>query len=311
MRMISKRFFLIGFLSATAWAMPMGSSIRAAIPAEVQQIICVDYSSLKNSPTAMALKDQVLPPALKKFEVALRGIGINPDQDVDELTFVSFRDGKQGVQVVGAAQGVFSMETVLKKLRLSKIHAVKYHDSSIYPMADGMQMMFLDDSTLLFGNGTAVRGALDARDGYTQTFDSNSQMVDMMGSVDSATVWSLLDQQGTQNMLHSALGDAARLADYETIKKRLLGSRYMMSFSDGIKFDLDVVTSDSITAATLSSLLKAGMLYRKMNATPLEKSAMDATTVDSDSSNLQIHFSSDDKQFQSLLHSDLFAAVSR
>ena len=53
------------------------------------------------------------------------------------------------------------------------------------------------------------------------------------------------------------------------------------------------------------------MLYRKMNANPTEKAAMDNTSVNSDSSNLQLHFKSDDKQFQSLMHSDLFAAVSR
>src|SRR2546430_3915535 len=122
---------------------------------------------------------------------------------------------------------------------------------------------------------------------------------------------SVLDQQGTQNMLRSALGDASRLADYETVKKRILGSRYTMNFANGVNFDLDVVTSDSVTAGTLSSLLKAGMLYKKMTATPIEKVALEGVTVNSDSSNLQMHFKSDDKQFQSLLHSDLFAAVSR
>ena len=65
----------------------------------------------------------------------------------------------------------------------------------------------------------------------------------MIGSVDSGTVWSVLDQQGTQNMLHSALGDAAGLADYDTVKKRILGSRYTMNFQSGVNFDLDVVTS--------------------------------------------------------------------
>src|SRR5437016_14576098 len=107
------------------------------------------------------------------------------------------------------------------------------------------------------------------------------------------------------------LSDAARLADYETVKRRLLGSRYSMNFSNGVNFDLDVVTSDSMTAATLSSLLKAGVMYKKMNASPIEKVAMDSLTVDSDSSNLQLHFKTDDKKFQTLLHSDLFAAVSR
>jgi hypothetical protein len=112
-------------------------------------------------------------------------------------------------------------------------------------------------------------------------------------------------------MLHSALGDAAGLADYDTVKKRILGSRYTMNFQNGVNFDLDVLTSDSVTASTLSSLLKAGMLYKRMSATPIEKVALENVTVNSDSSNLQMHFKSDDKQFQSLLHSPLFAAVSK
>jgi hypothetical protein len=53
------------------------------------------------------------------------------------------------------------------------------------------------------------------------------------------------------------------------------------------------------------------MLFKKMNASPIEKTAIDAMTVDSDSSNLQVHFKTDDQKFQSLLHSELFAAVSR
>ena len=131
-----------------------------------------------------------------------------------------------------------------------------------------------------------------------------------MASVDASPVWSILDQSGTQNMLRSALGDASKVADYDSLKKRLLGSRYTMNFNSGVNFDLTVVTSDSLTAATLSSLMKAGMLYKKMNASPAEKMAMDNTSVDSDSSNLQVHFKSNDQQFQSLMHSELFAAVS-
>jgi len=271
----------------------------------------VDYRALKNSDTAMALKEQVLPPSLKEFEGALRGVGIDPDKDVEQLTFASYRSGKQGVRVVGIAQGNFATATVLKKMRLSKVKPIKVRNSDIYPMPAGMQMTFLDDNTLLFGDSGALRGALDARDGYSYTLDSNTEIADMIGSVESGTVWSVLDQQGTQNMLHSALGDASGLADYDTVKKRILGSRYTMNFESGVNFDLDVVTSDSMTATTLSSLLKAGMLYKKISATATEKLALDNVTVNSDSSNLQMHFKADDKQFQGLLHSPLFAAVSK
>lgn len=301
---------LVLALSAGAFAMPIATAARSMVPAEVQQIISVDYRALKDSPTALALKQQVLPENLKSFESALKGIGIDSDRDVDQLTFASYRTGKQAMQVIGVAQGQFSAKAVIKKLKLKKIAAAKYGNEFLYPMGNGMQMVFLDEYTVAFGTQQALQGALDARDGKRASLESNSQMADMMAAVDGSAVWSILDQQGTQAMMRSALGDASKVADYDQVKKRLLGSRYTMSFQNGVNFDLNVVTSDSMTAATLSSLVKAGMLYKKLNATPVEKTAIDSMSVDSDSSNLQLHFKTDDQKFQSLMHSELFAAVS-
>ena len=302
---------VVAALSATfVHALPLNSSARAVVPGDLVQLISVDYRALKDSQTAMALKQQVLPEDLKRFEASLRTIGIDPARDVDTLAFASFHVAKGGIRGVGVSSGDFNLKSVLKKLRLKNYKPAKYHTADLYPMDGGMQMSFLDENTLLFGDPTALRMALDARDGRVTSLDSNASMADMMSSVDSAPVWSILDQQGTQNMMHSALGDAGKIADYDTLKKRLLGSRYTMSFNSGVNFDLTVVTSDSITAATMSSLVKAGILYKKINASASEKLAMENTSVDSDSSNLQIHFKSSDQQFQSLMHSELFAAVS-
>ncbi len=293
-----------------ASAMPLNSSARAAIPTDLQQLISVDYRELKNSPTAMQLKDQLLPDNLKQFESALKGVGIDPDKDIDTLTFAAFRTEKEGIKQVGVAAGPFAMKSVVKKLTLQKIKSTKYRTANIYPMEGGMVMVFLDDSTLLFGDSSSVKLALDTRDGMTLSVDANATMADMMSSVDSAPVWSILDQQGTQNVMRSALGDAAKVADYDTIKKRLLGSRYTMNFNSGVNFDLTVVTSDSVSAATLSSLVKAGLLYKKMSASAAEKVAMDNTSVDSDGADVSFHFKSSDQQSQSLMHSPLFNAVS-
>jgi hypothetical protein len=308
------KFFKICLVSillvSMAYAMPLNSSARACIPADVMQLISVDYRTLRDSPTAMALKDQLMPDNIKQFEAALKNIGIDADKDVDTLTFASFRVGKQGVKGIGAAAGPFNMKAVLKKMKLQKFTPKKYGTSDVYPMDGGFVMTFLDDSTLMFGDPTALHAALDTKDGKTLSLDTNGNMADMMSDVDSSPVWSILDDQGTQNMMRSALGDASKIADYETLKKRLLGSRYTMNFTSGVNFDLTVVTSDAVTASTLSSLVKAGILYKKISATPAEKVAVDNTTVDSDSSNLTLHFKASDQQFQSLMHSDLFAAVS-
>jgi len=124
-------------------------------------------------------------------------------------------------------------------------------------------------------------------------------------------LWSVLDAEGTQTMMKGALGTASSLAEFDDIKKRLTGSRYTVDFDHGVDFNLNVVTSDTMTAATLASVLKAGMMYRKMNATPSEKTAIDDTNVDSDAGKLVVHFKADDKSFQSLLDSPMFAAVTR
>jgi hypothetical protein len=306
---LSKVLAVFLLLATMAWAQPINSSARSCVPSDLLQLISVDYRSLKDSSTAMALKQQLMPDNIKQFEAALKGIGLDPDKDIDTLTFASFRTGKQGLKTVGIASGPFNRAAVLKKMKLQKYVPKKYNNSDIYPMDGGFVMSFLDESTLLFGDSTSIRVALDTKDGQVMGLDTNGNMADMMADVDSAPVWSILDQQGTQNALHSAMGDASKIADYETVKKRLVGSRYAMSFSNGVNFDMTVVTSDSTTAATVSSLLKGYMLYKKMSATPAEKIAVENTSIDSDGSNVGMHFKANDQQFQSLMHSELFAAV--
>jgi hypothetical protein len=132
-----------------------------------------------------------------------------------------------------------------------------------------------------------------------------------MQAVDTQAVWSVLDQEGTQFMMHSVLGQASQVTDYDTVKKRLLGSRYSMDFSNGVKFNLAVETPDAFTAGTMASLLNAAALYKKMSGTPSEKQAIENTTVRSNADNLEVNFSASDSQFVSLLQSPLFQAVVR
>src|SRR5438270_2635481 len=156
MKKIASIFVLVLLVAVSAMAAPISNSARAVIPSEVQQLIVVDYRSLNNYPTALALKDRLLPPALKEFETALRGAGINPEQDVEQLVFASFRV-KDGMKVVGIAQGAFPGKKVLARLRAQKIKGELYHTSRIYPMAAGMSMNLLDASTMIFGEPATVK----------------------------------------------------------------------------------------------------------------------------------------------------------
>lgn len=302
---------LVVLVAIPSWGAALGTAAGTVIPSQVQQIITVDYRQLAASPTALALKAKVLPDNLKNLETALRGVGVDPDKDVDSLIFASFRTQDKGLRVIGIAQGQFNRAKFIKNMRVKKIKPVKYHTSFLYPMGSGMQVTFLDDYSMLFGDNAAVEASLDARDGDAESLASNSRMSDLVRSADAGAVWSVLDAAGTQNMMRSTLGEAAALADYDTVKKRLLGSIYTMDFTHGVKFDLNVLTSDSMTAATMSSLLRAGMMFKKMSATGVEKMALENVSVDNDSDHLLVHFKTDDDKFESLLQSPLFTSVAR
>jgi hypothetical protein len=305
-------FVLAFFLSVLpGFAASLGTSARSVIPSEVQQIINVDYRRMRNSDTAMAMKAKLLPPNMKQFEDALKSIGVVPDRDLDQITLASFRTKDHGLEIVGIAQGQFPRKKLTLRLAKQKIKGDKANGVLLYPMAGGMTMTFLDDYTMLFGDKPAVEASLNARDNSSESLNANSQIADMIPSVEAGTVWSVLDAAGTQTMMKTALGTASELGEYETVKKRLTGSRYTMDFDRGVDFNLNVVTSDNVTAATLSSLLKAGLMFKKMNASPTEKLAMENTTVDSDSSKLVVHFKADDKSFQQLLESPMFVSVTR
>jgi len=310
MRHLALALTIISAVAQTAVAAPLSSNARTVIPSAIQQIVSVDYRELRNSPSAQALKDRVMPDTLKQFEQALRATGIDPDRDAEQLTFVSYRGAKGMLYSIGIAQGPFKQKEFLQKARLKKIKPEKYLLTSIYPMGSGMSMAFLDPSTIVFGDVSALHGAIDVRDSGAASIEKNGTINDLVTGVDSAAIWSALDQMGTQYMMKSALGQASAVADYDVIKKRLLASDYMMNFENGVTFDLNVKTSDTMTAASLASLVKAGVIYRRLSGNDTEKGALENTTVDSSHDLVQMHFKTDDQRFQALLKSDLFNAVS-
>lgn len=309
MKQLFVSFFLSGLLCLPASASPLSSNAQTVIPSAVQQIISVNYRDLRDSQTAQALRDRVMPDNIKQFESALKGAGIDPEKDVEQLTFVSYHGTGAMVYSVGIAQGPFKQKDFLAKMKVKKIKPVKYLLADLYPMGSGMQLVFLDPTTILFGDNASIRGAIDVRDNGAESVQTNNVVSNLITSVDSASIWSVLDQKGTQNMMRGALGEAGSLTDYDVVKKRLLASDYTMNFNNGVTFDLNVKTSDSVTAASLSGLMQLGVQYKKMSGNSSEKMALENTTVNSSNDTVTMHFRTDDQRFQALLKSDLFAAV--
>jgi len=310
-----KQTLMAMVLAAAAAAAPaaqLSSDAKSAIPRDVQQIITVDYRAMQNSSAAMALKDKVLPPELKRLESALKSSGLKVDQDADNLAFVAYRTGEgSSTNIIGIAQGQFRTRDIMAYFAKNKVKPTMLRNNAIYPMgAQGMSVVWLNQTTMVFGDKNAVRTSMEARDGNIPNF-LNGELASEMPNVDDKAVWSLLDQKGTQTMMKSVMGDASQLADYDTVRNRMKSSRYTMDFSNGVKFDMSVVTSDTVTAATIASLMKAVSMYKQGSGSTDEKQALDHTTISSSSGTITVAYASSDSQFASLLSSSLFQQVVR
>lgn len=298
----------------SASAAQLSGDARAALPHDVQQLVVVDYRAMQNSDAAMQLRDRVMPPDLKQFDDALRKSGINDNHDVDSLAFALYRvaGSTDEIETVGIAQGQFSTDDLLANFRKQRVRPTVIRSNKVYPMGKtGMVLCFVDPSTMVFGSSEAVKQALDARDGIAPNVLTNGAVMDAMRSVESEPLWSILDQKGTQTMMRQILGEAGSVTDYDSVRKRLLGSWYTMNFQHGVRFDLTISTGDSFAAATVSSLLNAAVVYRKMSGSEDEKAALAATDISSSSGQLLVHFATSDSQFDTLLKSTLFQSMVR
>jgi hypothetical protein len=311
---------LFGFsiaAAALACALPAGAAqlsgdARAAIPHDLQQLVVVDYRAMQNSDSAMQLKERVMPPDLKQFDDALQKSGLNDNHDVDSLAFALYRvpSGGDQLETVGIAQGQFAVDDMVAGFRKQKVRPTLVRTNRVYPLGKtGMVLCFVDPSTMVFGSSGSVKQALDVRDGLGASMLTNNSIMDAMHSVDSEPLWSILDQKGTQTMMRQILGEAGSVTDYDSVRKRLVGSWYTMNFQHGVRFDLTISTGDSFAAATVSSLLNAAVLYRKMSGSVDEKAALAATDISSSAGQLLVHFQSSDSDFESLLKSSLFQSM--
>ena len=306
--------FVAVLLAGTSYlpAAQLSTDARTSIPHDVQQLVVVDYRAMQNSTAAMDLKERVMPPELKQFDEALTKSGLNDNHDVDQLAFVLFRPRSDSEELitVGIAQGQFSVQDILANFRKQKVKPSVVRENKLYPLAkSGMMLCFVDPSTMVFGSKEAVTKALDTRDGLAPNMLSNSTAMDAMKSVDSEPLWSILDQKGTETMMRQLLGEAGSIADFDTVKKRLLTSWYSMNFQHGVRLDLTIATGDAFAAATVSSLLNAAIVYRKMSGSDTERQALAATDIDSDAGKLSVHFATSDSEFALLLESPLFKSV--
>jgi len=290
-------------------AAQLGSAAQSVLPATSRQVISLDYRHLAQDATAMRLATQVLPPEMKRMTAIFSAGGLNAAQDVDRITFATF-DYPHGVELAGVAEGNlqnFKLEPFFKKTAKHPTPP-EFHGTAMYHTAD-LYFFRPDPNSLAFGDRAAVEHLIDVQQGALPRLDSNSNMQDLIAGTQSTAIWSVLDAAGTRSMVQSLAGDTAKLGG-DNVAKRLRGSRYTVNVDGGVQLNLEMLADDAVSAAALSTGLRAAVLYRQYEEkNPVLKSLLNNIQVDAAGDHAFLQVNSDETVVSQLLTTDLFTSI--
>ncbi len=300
--------FSLGLLALTAVsaeAAELGAMAQAVLPATTRQIISIDYQRLGTNPLAKSFEDKALPPQMRDVGALLKHGGLDPQHTLNHLTFATFGD-KGRVGFVGIAEGSFQNLKKTNFFRPTKLHPhpPQYNGVDLYE-SQGLTFIIPDQSTLVFGDRSSVKKAIDAEQGSMPRLDGNEQMTDLIAGTQSSDVWSVLDAAGTRNMVGSLVKGATQV-NLSTFENELRGSRYTVQFNNDIQLNLEVLTHSTMAAAALSTGMRAAVAYEQyQEKSPQLKALLNNVEVDSSGTHAFLQVSSPETTVAQLASSDL------
>ncbi|MGN6593464.1 MAG: hypothetical protein ACTHJX_11265 [Terriglobales bacterium] len=297
------------FTPLGASAAQLGLAAQSVMPQGTRQVISINYHRLATDPTAMQLEARVLPPAMQGFEALLTRGGINASQDVNRLSFATF-ENKSGIGLIGVVEGnlgAFKLDNFFKKT--AKQPAPPQIDGVNVYNSNGLTFYVPDSSTLVFGSLASIQAAIATQQGGA-TLAQNEQMSNLIAGTQSSDIWSVLDAAGSQAMVQGMIGAKTGTLDASLIQKHFDGARYTIAFANEIQVNLELMTSDSLSAAAVSTALNATLALRQRQETnPAAKALLGAVQVDSAGSHAFLQLLTPASSLASLMSSDLMQSI--
>ncbi|HVA62652.1 MAG TPA: hypothetical protein VNF74_02920 [Terriglobales bacterium] len=300
---------LVLLFALSAAAAQLSGAAQAVMPKSTRQVVSLDYHRLAADPVAQQLEAQVLPPEMRGLGNLLAQGGINVAADLNRLTFATYQADK-GIGLLGIAEGN------LGGLQLSKF----FHKTPKQPTppqidgvdvytAGGLSFFLPDSSTMVFGSHDAVAQAIQTEQGAPK-IGQNEALTDLIAGTQSSDVWSVLDAQGSRAMIRTMIGGATGGLDPSLIDKHFDGARYTISFDNQVQLNLELMTTDALSAAAVSTGLNAAIALRQQQEKdPAAKTVLNQIQVDSAGDHAFLQISSPEATLASLMHTDLLQGI--
>lgn len=303
----------------TTHAGSLDTSVIGMFPKEVGEFGYVDLKAARQYAWFPQLREQLLPSRFRQFEQFLSSAGVDPNTQVDELTWGAISDSKlTSEDVVGIALGSFDPGTTETRFKQQKLPTFDVRGYHLYAFGSGsgpgdILFTFIDANTAAFGNRKALEHLIDVRTGVSESLLTNDQLFPLINEANgTGTVWGVMNQDYAHLAMQQLVPQASQFPQAAAIIHRISAMMFSVKADNGIDATFQASCATTDDANLLSAALQAGLMYRRYQEAqqhPDLAGALDQVRVSSSGDRLKVDAPVSQDMLMSLIHSRALAVT--
>jgi hypothetical protein len=294
----------------------LNPTVIGMFPKEVGEFAYADLKTARQRSWFAALREQLLPSNFRKFEQFLTAAGVDPNTQVDELSWAAIAPSKESSeQIIGIALGSFDPSAAEDRFKAQKMPMTDVHGYHLYSSGGSggsdIFFAFIDSNTAAFGQRSGLEKLIDVRTGVAENLLLNEKLAPLIKEANgNGTVWAVLDQNYTHIAMTQLIPQASQFPQAQTIIDRMQAMTIDVDAASGIDAKFQAVCGSADDANILAAALQAGLMMRKYqeaSAQPDLAGALDHVTVTPSGDRLRVDAPVTQDQLQSLIRTRAFA----
>lgn len=306
----------LSFAASPAAAQALANQVMGLYPERTGEIIFVDLRALRSSRHYAQIKSQVLPQQFRSLEQWINALGVNFEQQVQQLSWAFVPAAEGGaVELVGVAEGNFGAAQVEQNARKLKLGISRPGGAlmvSIGRMEQGGEFVFafLDASTAVFGWRNQAEEIVTRRAQGGQSLLNNAVLQGVMRELNGrAPMWVALDRKFSELALKQLLPGASQVPGFDNVAAGLQSAWLRFELRDGLRGLASLKCKDSSDALLFSTAAQAAIAYQALalnSQNPDLSRALQQMRVDRQNENLNIEWNLAEPELVALLQKNSF-----
>lgn len=241
----------------------------STFPSDTQQFAYSNLAQLRAQPDYSLIQNRLLSPQLKSFMDFFRSMGMDPDQDVDEVTLGWHGDLNDDSAYYGLAWGRFQPEKVHDFFSQQKLSWQQYGGYDLYAFGSGearrdIFFAFFSSSSAVFGRLHDVKTLIDVHAGSKPALNRVSEFAKYEVELEGTSPqWGIATGDAAANRAAPWLGSSEKLPfDPKVLLAPVRAVLYRMDWSSGVTTRMSIVCDSQQSASLLAQLITAWQSVR-------------------------------------------------